>query len=374
MADLRPKFVMNSSQNHEIFGYNNANRPEYPTPPFLERRDQMHGGHFYGSTTVNPSSIHSDFRIASELSHYNNSLSPSPLSDGTNSVGPLSLEDTPTPLQDDVVSISTSFHPQNQPTPETVLVSSDNVLFYIHSPTLLAACPDVFTAYVNTSLSRDEYRTMAVHLDATATQLNIILHTLHGTSPAANNPDFDTLVTSIDRMPSFGMSPPRFIRPTAPIHELLLSYAPLRPLDLYALGAHHNISSLAVTSSSHLLSCNLSTITDPIAERIGAVYLKKLMLLHADRNMALRNILLHSPHPHPPTKTCSFEDQKSLTRAWALVSAYLVWDAKPDISTFAIKATLNPLLENMTCKLCHQALQARIKDVVSQWASGKHTI
>lgn len=208
-------------------------------------------------------------------------------------------------------------------------MSSDHVLFYIHSPTLLTACPDVFKAYVNTSLSRDKYRTTAVHLDATANQLNVILHALHGTSPAANNPDFDTLVTSIDRMPSYGISPPRFIRPTRPIHELLLSYAPLRPLDLYALGAHHNIPSLAVTSSSHLLSCNLSTITDPIAERIGAVYLKKLMLLHVDRNMALRNILLHSPHPHPPTKGCSFEDQKSLTRAWALVSAYLVWDAKP---------------------------------------------
>ena len=232
-------------------------------------------------------------------------------------------------MRDDIVSISTSFHPQNQPTPETVLVSSDSVLFYIHSPTVLNACPDAFKAYVDTSLSHEEYRTMAVHIDATADQLNVILHTLHGTSPAANNPDFYTLVTSIDRMPSYGISPQRFIRPTTLIHELLLSYAPLRPLDLYALGAHHGILSLAVSSSSHLLSCNLSTISDAMAERIGAVYLKKLMLLHVDRTMALRNILLQSPHPHPPTKTCSFEDQKSLTRAWAMASAYLVWDAKP---------------------------------------------
>ena len=232
-------------------------------------------------------------------------------------------------MRDDIVSISTSFHPQNQPTPETVLVSSDSVLFYIHSPTVLNACPDAFKAYVDTSLSHEEYRTMAVHIDATADQLNVILHTLHGTSPAANNPDFYTLVTSIDRMPSYGISPQHIILPATLIHGPLLSHAALWPLDLYALGAHHGISSLAVSSSPHLLSCNLSTITDAMAKRIGAVYLKKLMLLHAARNIALRDILLHPPYPHPPTKACSFEDQKSLTRAWALMSAYLVWDAKP---------------------------------------------
>ncbi len=53
------EFAMNSSQNWEIFGYNNETRPEYPTPPsyFFERRDQMDS--------------HSDFRSASDLSYYN---------------------------------------------------------------------------------------------------------------------------------------------------------------------------------------------------------------------------------------------------------------------------------------------------------------
>ncbi|KJA22773.1 hypothetical protein HYPSUDRAFT_40564 [Hypholoma sublateritium FD-334 SS-4] len=364
MAYLQPSFVITSSQNHDIYGYNATTCAEYHTQstsfPVSE----------YSPSNQSDSGYH-DFGMVSELSH-NNSLSP-PLWDGSTHHGPHYLEDTLVTLpQDDVVSISTSFHPQNCPQPETVLVSSDNVLFYVHSPTLLAACPTAFEAYMTTSLSREEYRTRAVHIDATANQLNVILHTLHRTSPAANAPDFDTLVTSIDHMPRYGISPRRFIRPMSLIHELLLSYAPLRPLDLYALGAHHKIPSLAVSSSSQLLSWDLTTITDSMAERIGAVYLKKLMLLHVDRNTTLRNIILHSPNPHPSTKECNFNDQRSLTRAWALVIAYLAWEAKPDLSTYSIRAALTPLLENVSCKLCHQVLQARIMDVMAQWASGKH--
>ena len=66
---------MDSSQNREIFGYSNTtpSRPEYPTPPssFFERRDQVDDHFYYGSTTLSPSLIHSDFRIGSELGHYN---------------------------------------------------------------------------------------------------------------------------------------------------------------------------------------------------------------------------------------------------------------------------------------------------------------
>lgn len=229
----------------------------------------------------------------------------------------------------DTLSISTAFHPGSQPEPDTILCSSDGVLFYVHSLTLVKKFPDVFQPSGFGSLSNPLFSGTLVQLDAPSDQLNIILHALYGTSPAAHSPDFETIIAAVDRMPAYKITPQRIIRPSTPIYELLLSYAPIRPLELYALGAYHNLHSLAVSSSSHLLAYNLATITDQTAERIGAVYLKKLLLLHSERFNSLKSILLRPPHPHPPTKGCTFQDQRKLTRAWALVSANLAWDARP---------------------------------------------
>ncbi|KAF8970864.1 hypothetical protein BDZ97DRAFT_1694124 [Flammula alnicola] len=111
-----------------------------------------------------------------------------------------------------------------------------------------------------------------------------------------------------------------------------------------------------------------------MAERIGAVYLRKLLRLHVGRFTSLKGISLHPPLPHPPTKECSFEDQRKLTRAWALVSAYLAWVARP-VHIIVIQYTdlphtmqtaPNPLMERLACEMCHQALRDRIKGVVVQ--------
>ena len=62
---------------------------------------------------------------------------------------------------------------------------------------------------------------------------------------------------------------------------------------------------------------------------MGPVYLKRLFFLHFGRIDALKRVLLPPPHPHPPTQHCDFTEQKHLTRAWALASAYFAWDARP---------------------------------------------
>lgn len=168
-------------------------------------------------------------------------------------------------------------------------------------------------------------------------------------------------------MPTYSITPCEHIFPGTPLYDLVLSHAPLHPMDVYALAAHHNIHPLAVMTSSHLLSYPLQTITDSQAERMGAVYLKKLMALHVGRFNSLKNLLLRPPHPHPPTRQCDFSTQKKLTRAWALVSAHFAWDARADMSTHSIQAALDPLLIQLDCEGCQNALRNCIKDVVVRW-------
>jgi hypothetical protein len=159
--------------------------------------------------------------------------------------------------------------------------------------------------------------------------LNVILHTAYDKSCTHYSPQFPILVAAVNRLSSYGITPKSRIQPSTPLYNVLLTYAPLFPLELYSLAATYDLYDLAVATSSHLLSFPLFHITDEMAERIGPVYLKKLFFLHFGRSDALKRVLLPPPQPHPPTPWCDFTEQKKLTRAWALASAYLAWDARP---------------------------------------------
>ncbi|KDR83798.1 hypothetical protein GALMADRAFT_56124 [Galerina marginata CBS 339.88] len=277
------------------------------------------------------------------------------------------------PVVDDaeVVSVSTTFFPGAQHLavpPDIVLLSSDSVFFYVHSHLLIAASENGFRGRLPISPSSTKDQNSIIPVPENSTVLNIILHTVYEMSCAHYSPTFPTLVTAVNRLPLYGIRPKVRIAPSTPLFSLLLSHAPLYPLELYALAASYDLYDLAVSTSSHLLSFPLSTLTDQMAERIGPVYLKRLFFLHFGRSDALKRVLLPPPHPHAPTPLCDFAEQKKLTRAWALASAYLAWDARPDLSTSAMESALRPLAEHLTCGECQQALRERIKNLVVQWS------
>ncbi|KDR71843.1 hypothetical protein GALMADRAFT_253618, partial [Galerina marginata CBS 339.88] len=345
-------------------------RPEYPTPPssfsHADGRESYANSYVYATTPNVPAQNYESYL---QTPTPNDSLTSSPLvTELALSAETLSID------KDDTVAISTVFHPGADPVPDTLFLSADGVVFYVHAQTILNSCLTSFEPCLPVPLSDQQCRNKIIQLDASSVELNVIMHTLYGTSPAAHSPDIETLVRAVDRMPTYGLPPKSLIRPSTPLYDLLLAHGPLRPLEVYAVAAFHGLTPLATTVSSHLLSYDLSSISDEMAERIGAVYLKKLLLLHVGRFASLKRILLAPPHPHPPTKRCGFDDQKKLTRAWALVSAYLAWDARPDVSSRTMQNALNPLVEHLKCEMCHQALRDRIKDVLAQWASVKCTI
>ncbi|EAU84739.1 hypothetical protein CC1G_00258 [Coprinopsis cinerea okayama7 len=234
-----------------------------------------------------------------------------------------------------LVSVSTTFYPGaqlNPAQPDVILLSSDGVFFYCHSHVLVACSTNGFAGHlprpsppIASSKDVDPFVSLSDH----STIINIILHAVYDMSCAHYSPPFPTLVAAVNRLPFFGISPKLRIAPSTPLFNILLAYAPLFPLDLYALAASYDLYDLAVSTSSHLLSFPLFSLTDEMAEKIGPVYLKRLFFLHFGRSDALKRVLLPPPHPHPPTPWCDLTEQKKLTRAWALASAYLAWDARP---------------------------------------------
>ncbi|KAF8627193.1 hypothetical protein AX15_004511 [Amanita polypyramis BW_CC] len=276
-----------------------------------------------------------------------------------------------------LISVSTTFYPGGQHhalPPDVVLLSSDNVFFYVHFHVMLATSENAFNSLLPLGPHSTGDQELVITVPEVSAILNIILHAIYDMSCAHYSPPFPLLVNAVDCLPVYGISPKTRITLTTPLYAILLSYAPLFPLDLYALAAAHDIYDLAVSTSTHLLSFPLATLSDEMALRIGPVYLKRLFFLHFGRSDALKRVLLPPPHPHPPTPWCDFTEQKRLTRAWALASAYLAWDARPDLSTTMMESALRPLAEHLTCEQCQHVLRERIKNLIAQWSVVRRTI
>lgn len=196
--------------------------------------------------------------------------------------------------------------------------------------TILKASENGFNQMLPPRLQQDKDQFGPIlPIPESSTVLNVILHVIYDMSCAHYAPSFEILVSAVTALKTYGVPLYPRIRPSTHLYTLLMSYAPLYPLDLYALAATYDLYDLAVPTSSHLLSLSLASLTDEMAQRIGPVYVKRLFFLHFGRAEALKRLLLPPPHPHAPTPFCDFTDQKKLTRAWALASAYLAWDARP---------------------------------------------
>ncbi|KAG2369861.1 hypothetical protein BDR07DRAFT_1476421 [Suillus spraguei] len=297
---------------------------------------------------------------------------PTPPDSFTNSpIDPPAEEDT-------LVSVSTTFFPgahiYSYP-PDLVLLSSDSIFFYVHARALLGVSENNFGGLLPLSPKTTVSQLGPVLMvSESSTILNIVLHAVYDMTCSHYSPSFESLAIALSALTDYGVSLKRHVGPSTALHSLLLSHAPLYPLELYALAASHDLYDLAVPTSSHLLSFSLASLTDEMADRIGAVYLKRLFFLHFGRADALKRLLLPPPHPHAPTNDCDFTEQKRLTRAWALASAYLAWDARPDLSTNTIESALTPLGDQLSCELCQKTLRDRIKTLIIQWSTVKRTI
>jgi len=277
------------------------------------------------------------------------------------------------------ISVSTTFYPgantDTLPT-DLIILSSDSVFFYVHSGRLLAASDNGFNQMLPLAAKRKDTSESdpILNLPELSTVLNILLHTVYGMSCSHYYPSLKDLSSAVTAMKLYGVPLQNFVSPNSPLALTILSNAPLAPLDVYALAASNNLHALAVSASSHLLSFPLPTLTDEQVSNVGPIYLKKLFFLHLGRTDALKRLLLPPPHPHPETAGCDFMEQKKLTRAWTLASAYLMWDARPDTSVSAIEAVLSPLGEHLSCGLCKTALTERIRDLIVQWTQIKTTV
>ncbi|KZP11182.1 hypothetical protein FIBSPDRAFT_871818 [Athelia psychrophila] len=138
------------------------------------------------------------------------------------------------------------------------------------------------------------------YVPETAAVFNIVIHAIYRISCAHHHPAFAALPKYGVDLHASGVLAPTANTPPSPLFAQLLSHAPDqdRAFDLYALAAQNNLHALAVAASAHLRALPLHALTDDMAQRVGAVYLKKLFLMHMGRADALKGLLFPPPYLH----------------------------------------------------------------------------
>ncbi|KAI0768792.1 hypothetical protein BD413DRAFT_493744 [Trametes elegans] len=267
-------------------------------------------------------------------------------------------------------STSTIFHRAfalNGTPPDTSLVSSDAIYFHVHRQQLLACSTNAFGG-------RLTQHTPALSLPESSAALNVVLHTIYGMSCVHTGPPLEDTEAAVGALVKYGLPVAHLAAPGMPLYQLMLSYAPYRPIEAYALAGHFRLDALAAAVSSHLLAFDVSTLSDALAVKMGPVYFRRLYDLHRARLAALRTIVLRPPARHALTPGCNEEVQQEVSRAWAFASAEIVWNARPNISTYALHSAFAQAARAITCPDCKEMVNTRIQEVMNEWSAVKRTI
>ena len=271
-------------------------------------------------------------------------------------------------------------------TPDIMLCSTDSVIFYVHS-TLLAQSRIGDTIMTLTEL---ESLDAIIPVTETAEVLNILLHTIYSMPCAHFLPSFPNLERAVE---VFAISSYDLLRiytePSAPFGQALLAQASSHAMKLYTLAAFYHLHSLAIASSSFLLSFDLSQLSEDVSQRMGSVYLKKLFFLHLGRREALKRIVMTLPEPHIGCK----DNTKRMHGLWMKGIATLAWEKNTSsflcsplvLCLLGLKllqsiADLSPSVLELTFKVEGQALQcagcrnrwdSRVCAMLSEWGAVK---
>ncbi|KAH8105137.1 hypothetical protein BXZ70DRAFT_506481 [Cristinia sonorae] len=249
-------------------------------------------------------------------------------------------------------SISNTFNPElamGGQTPNVVLLSTDCVLFYTHTSSLLAESKKQFNALLSPDVLENIKRTKSsgppwlIMMPEDSALLNIVIHNVYKMRCDQFNPLLKTLLDAVGALKTYG----------TPVHHFLyrhiISETPRSPMDVYLVAAENNLETFAVTSSAQLLSLSLPSITDEMVKRMGSLYFKRLVTLHIQREQSLKHLLQDPPAQHPETAACGAVESQRLTGAWMFTVATMLGDLRP---VGLLGRTFGALKEEEGCDVC----------------------
>lgn len=213
-----------------------------------------------------------------------------------------------------------------------IIMSSDNAFFYVHSYKVLSASNNGFGSRCHHEMPNEQYPPI-VAIEESSPVLNLVLHVVYNLPCSQYSPVTDEITEAVNALKKYGFPLDIFAQPNSMLYDMILERAPTDSIHMYALAASHKLEELTTEISSHLLSFDLSELNDEVVEKMGAIYLRRLVFLHLGRVEALKRLLKPPPEFHRPTATCGFREQRKLTKSWSLAIASMAWEARPGALT-----------------------------------------
>ena len=277
------------------------------------------------------------------------SLSPSPAlllsPDSLDSLDSISLDSE----TDTIVSMSTTFWlgAMDDPYPtDVLLVSSDNVLFCVHSITLLVHSLDKFGGYLKDM-------SQPILLSAHSAVVNLALYALYDLNPSPFNPTPALMTQALNFLIDHGILPKDCITPRGPFCQALSTLGVQSPLETFMAAAYFDLEALAVDVSRNLLSLPLQSITEEIARTIGPSYLRRLFFLHLGRIDRLKQLMLQVPEAHGQNKDCYDSEQRLLQLEWRSLAVALAPEASPAMGPSRLYTAFLPITQKKSlCPDC----------------------
>ena len=249
------------------------------------------------------------------------------------------------------ISISSTFFAGagHDPT-DVILLTTDTVYFYVHSSRLLQHSNNSFGGLL-TDLSTP------LRIAETSEVANLAFHALYGLDPSSYVPTPAVLLRAFSMLVSYGVDPSLVLVPNDPFYNVVVGLGAKHPLQTYSMAAKFSIEALAVELSKHLLTTPLHSVTEDIAQAMGATYLRRLVFLHIGRTERLKELMMQLPTVHEPSTDCSENDQKRLQREWRASALALSWSADPAMTPSQLHQAFLPLAQKKN--LCPKCVEVR---------------
>ncbi|KAG2011314.1 hypothetical protein CC2G_011452 [Coprinopsis cinerea AmutBmut pab1-1] len=257
---------------------------------------------------------------------------------------------------------------------DVIFKTSDSVLLYVQSSTMRRMDPRVFQSLLPVVSTQDDKEIGVIDIPERREVLEIIIHALYDRAWLSDGGSLDHLEEALDLMSTYTVRPSLHIGASSHMHGILLQHAALSPFRVYALAARHGLQDLAVRSSTYTLVESLEALTDDLASRMGAVYLRKILCLHMERRNVIKALLAQKPSPHQASTSCTQVDRENLGFAWVLAATSFLADTSSDISNEELFQAFAPLGDDLQCDDCKASLKLHIQGIIYRWSGVKRSI
>ncbi|KAG9036417.1 hypothetical protein FRB95_008958 [Tulasnella sp. JGI-2019a] len=280
----------------------------------------------------------------------------------------------------------------------TIIATRDGVIFYVHSTKMQASSCNSFDHLIPASTASSANTTpesghstnaaappadrpgnvltlrphpnIIILIPELAAVCNVLLHIVYGMSCERFLPSIETFSAALQCLRRYGISIPD---EDATIWTLIANHAPEHPMQVYLIGATYLIESVCVLASPYTLYIPvLQNMVDQDAIAMGAIYLRRLLLLHAELPETLRRITIVPPKEHV---SCTVTIQEAIPIAWRDAVANLL--RRPQIQATRvdlIEEVLGSVVGVTHCGKCNDHVRSRVVEVTEAWAVVQRTI